>query len=197
MQRVLSFCLINLCLWSIPLYGQWEKQEKVEKRALPYVVELSCEAGPIFTSFDSDLRLQNSPGIDTKLSLHLWANNYLAINYRFLFAEIDQTNEDVDVHTLTLGIRHEWYLMKPEGDIKNFGIAVGIWGGIQRYTGTVPDDTGSLFSVDLAGRLYISEGLGIGLGVVYDRVLTVANQPDESEKTMQNFTLGLSLKWSF
>jgi hypothetical protein len=186
MKRVLVLIwVLHLSLWAQP--------EQRPQKAFPYNIDAHYEFGIMFTDYDSQLDLDDSAGLWTTLHLRLWDENFMTLTYRFADSDDEIAGGDVDIHAYMIGIRHEEFLSPP---MNNIGISAGIALGLERFSGTEPQDTGPMLSLDLTGRYQVTDNIAFRLGFVYDIVNTSANQRDGTEM-MNNFSLAISFYWSF
>lgn len=98
-------------------------------------------------------------------------------------------NEDVEINSYLVGFG---FLGQSWG---NTYIKLNLAGGLQRYTGTEPNDTGPLVGYTLGAYQKILEKCMLGLEITEEAVFTRANQ--DVTDTSFNFSAAFVLRFSF
>lgn len=178
----------------------------------PWWQKLMIDAGPQFTYFDNNIKINDALGY--RLRVHYRQETFgryntypfiatsdsilrevtsspFIIEYRYSEHKVDNQKKKAQVDTYLTGFGLSGQLYK-----KSF-INLSIMGGLQDYSNTKPDDIGPIFSYSMGLNQYLSDSFALGFITTEDWVLTKATQVDNKTISCFNFSLTLFARLKF
>jgi len=178
----------------------------------PWWQKLMIDAGPQFTYFDNDIKINDVVGYRVRInyrqetfgryntypfittsdsSLREVTSSPFIVEYRYSEHKMDNQEKKAQVDTYLAGFGLSGQLYK-----RSF-IHLSIMGGLQDYSNTNPDDIGPIFSYSMGLNQYLSNSFALGLITTEDWVLTKATRVDNKTISCFNFSLTLFARLKF
>lgn len=194
------------------------KNYRAAWRERPWWRQIALEAGPQYTFFDNDLEIKNDSGFRARL--HLLRPNFKPFTLEYIYSPLEKPSKvplkqiiaspfileyrrvvtEPDTNPLNKKVTVNSYLIG-YGLLAQFlnksYLYLNIGGGIQRYSGTQPSDTGAIFSYTIGFNQFFTQKKEVGLVLEFTGDLVRTSARTSETKTLINSSGSVSLRVSF